>query len=189
MNTLASQRGAALAVSLIILVILTIIGISAVSKNISQERMAGASMARNSVLQLADAARIDAEFWLNSLGTWISPSTPPSPPTPTQPGVWPRYSAETLIAAPVSRWTDINWTSAHFWNYGGQTAATLALLVAINPPRYLTVEWANPIDNEVETEKKNKGFGHFFYSQYAHGLGDTGAARATLLATQPKMFK
>jgi len=184
MNTLAPQRGAALAVSLIILVILTIIGISAVSKNISQERMAGASMARNGVLQLADAARIDAEFWLNSLITWRQPDG-----SPAQPVVWPRYSAETLIGAPVSQWTDANWTSNRLWSYGGQTAATLADLGAATAPNYFTVEWANPIDNEVEVEKKDKGLSYFFYSQYAHGLGDTGAARATLLATQPKMYK
>ena len=183
-NTYKNQRGAVLAVSLILLVVITLIGISAISKNIGQERMVGASMARSNALQLADAGRIDSEFWLNTLTSWHQPSS-----AAAQPVVWPRYAVETLMTAPVSQWSDANWTSARFWDYGGQTTAVPADLSSTHTPRYFTVEWANPIDNEVDVEKKDKGISTFFYSQYAHGLGEAGTARATLLATQPKMFK
>ena len=181
----SKQRGVALAVSLVLLVVITLIGISAISKNIGQERMVGASMARSNALQLADAGRIDSEFWLNTLNTWRQPDS-----VAAQPAVWPRYFVEdTLIGAPISQWTDANWVSARLWNYGDQTTAVPADLSAAHTPRYFTVEWANPIDNEVDVEKKDKGISTFFYSQYAHGLGEAGTARSTLLATQPKMFK
>lgn len=178
------QSGAALVVSLILLVIMTILGVSAISRNVNQERMAGASMERNMTAQLADAARLDAEFWLNKRLTWPQPSS-----TAAQPDVWPRNAVETLIGQPLTHWTDTIWTSARFLNYGDQTGILPAALNTTHTPRYITVEWANPIDNEVEVEKKDKGISTFYYTTVAHGLGPADSARSTLLSTQPKIFK
>lgn len=50
------QRGAALAVGLIILVVLTLIGVQAMRSNIVQERMAGNMRERNVAFQAAEAA-------------------------------------------------------------------------------------------------------------------------------------
>ncbi len=188
------QRGVALAVSLILLVIMTIIGVSAITKNVGQERMAGASFERNVALQLADAARKDAEYWMARRTVWPSPSN-----SATQPAVWTRAALgaplldyeQVLGGAPVRQWLPASWTSPRLWNFGERTPSNPADLAAVNSavPRYFTVEWANPIDNEVDTEKKDKGMSTFFYSNYAHGQSATGIASATVQSIEPKIFK
>ena len=195
-STPSCQRGAALAVSLILLVIMTVLGINAISRNIGQERMAGASMERNVAMQLADASRKDAEEWMAKRVTWPAPSN-----IAGQPPVWTRNALgvpgitdyEWVLGAgqPVRQWAGANWTSARMWNFGERTASAPADLAAVNAatPRYFTVEWANPIDNEVDTEKKDKGMSTFFYSTYAHGLSASGLARATVMSVEPKIFK
>jgi type IV pilus assembly protein PilX len=68
-----TQRGAALVTSLVLLLVLTIIGVSAMQMTRMQERMAGNSRDVNLALQGAEAALRDAEKWLDSFNS--TPST------------------------------------------------------------------------------------------------------------------
>ena len=65
--TATQQRGAALIVSLMFLLVLTIIGIASVSTTKLQERMAHNTREQNLALQAAEAALRDGEAWLFSL--------------------------------------------------------------------------------------------------------------------------
>jgi type IV pilus assembly protein PilX len=78
MKNMQTQRGAALATSLILLLVLTIIGVSAMQMTRMQERMAGNSRDVNLALQGAEAALRDGEKWLGSLND--TPGTCAAPP-------------------------------------------------------------------------------------------------------------
>lgn len=72
-----SQSGAALAISLIMLLLLTIIGVTAMQSTTLQERMAGNSRERSIAFQVAETALRDGEMALEAsiLGTFVSTSS------------------------------------------------------------------------------------------------------------------
>jgi type IV pilus assembly protein PilX len=65
-DPLKSQSGVVLVVSLIMLLLLTIIGISGMQSTVLEERMAGNMRDRNLAFQAAEAGLRDAEAYLNS---------------------------------------------------------------------------------------------------------------------------
>ncbi len=65
----SSQRGVALLVALVFLIVLTLLGLATMRGTTLQERMAGGSRDYNIALQAAEAALRDAELDLSSLGT------------------------------------------------------------------------------------------------------------------------
>ena len=62
-----SQRGAILIVSLLLLLVMTLIGVTAVSTTTLQEKMAGNNRQRQLAFQAAGAALRDAETWLTPI--------------------------------------------------------------------------------------------------------------------------
>lgn len=58
------ERGAALVIALIMLVILTIIGVAAIEGSAIQERIAGAALERNRAFQAAEAGLRAGENWI-----------------------------------------------------------------------------------------------------------------------------
>lgn len=65
----ASQQGAALIVSLLILLILTLLGISSTQGTIQQERMASNTRDRSIAFQAAESAIRDAELFIETIVT------------------------------------------------------------------------------------------------------------------------
>ena len=63
------QRGAVLAVSLMILLVMTMIGISGMRGTVLQERMASNTKDRNQAFQAAESAMRDAEAYIESIVT------------------------------------------------------------------------------------------------------------------------
>lgn len=61
-----SQQGAALVVTLILLLVLTVLGITAVRTTFLEERMARHAMDRTIAMESAEAALREAELWLDS---------------------------------------------------------------------------------------------------------------------------
>lgn len=63
----ASQRGAILAVSLLLLLVVTIIGVAGMQVTTLQERMAGNTKSRSIALEAAEVAVRDAEEYLDAI--------------------------------------------------------------------------------------------------------------------------
>ena len=76
------QRGVVLIVSLIFLLVLTLIGVTASQSTILQERMAGNVKDRNMALQASEAALRAGEIWVNANVTAVLTAT--KVPTPSQ---------------------------------------------------------------------------------------------------------
>ncbi len=65
----AGQRGAALVVSLLILLVLTLIGVSGMQSTVLEERMASNTRERNIAFQAAESALRDAETYIDGITT------------------------------------------------------------------------------------------------------------------------
>ncbi|MGD8589131.1 MAG: PilX N-terminal domain-containing pilus assembly protein, partial [Chromatiales bacterium] len=73
------QQGSVLIVSLILLLVMTLLGLSAMQSSLMEETMAGNVKDRNLAFQAAEAALRDADAWLYSLPR--APQTPEVPET------------------------------------------------------------------------------------------------------------
>jgi len=140
------QRGMTLMVSLMFLIILTMLGVTAVSDNSLQERMAGNTRNRDLAFQAAEAALKHAE------------STLPS---------WRRSvfdgSVEGLFVYDVSEPNDaVYWRDVSNWNSSRQLPAGSLNQVA-EPPRYLVHKMSS--SGEVE-----------YYRVTARGVGGDASA-------------
>jgi type IV pilus assembly protein PilX len=77
MRPLASrQRGAALVVGLIMLLLLTLIGVAGMRDTLLQEKMAGNMRNREIALQAAETALKDGELYLSTIAAPVFPATP-----------------------------------------------------------------------------------------------------------------
>lgn len=167
------QRGAALIVSLLFLVILTLIGVSAMTTTTLEERMAGNAKDFNVAFQAAEAALRDGWDDLNSsriFGEEVFDLGCPSglcrrDPTSSQP-VW--YSVDWMAAAPTLE-------------LGSQTSAALLPTGpggVARQPRYIVEVFPDGIGIvSADTAKKQ-----FIYRVTARGFGSTLSAQATVQA-------
>lgn len=111
------QRGATLVVALLILVLIMMIGITAVSTSNTQYRLAGNLQFEDSALNNAEAAVTAAENWLatglnydNPAFTAVAASTDPDPgPDPATPHLLPRTSVPTVRDERDVRGFSITW--------------------------------------------------------------------------------
>ena len=101
-----NQRGAALIAGLLILVVLSILGITTMQSSVLQERMAGNLEQRDIAFQLAEAGLRDAEAWItNGVGAdcidenWSATvNTLPGVYRPPNGGLWTVNNTWTTVA-------------------------------------------------------------------------------------------
>lgn len=124
-NRPCHQRGAALVVGLIMLLLLTLIGVAGMKDTLLQEKMAGNARDREIALQAAESALRAAEVRLGAL-------TPPA------------MGAAGLYDVTLSTDTQRTADEVAFWSQWGWDAAdsvayprTLAGVAENNPPRYV----------------------------------------------------
>ncbi len=141
-----AQRGAILVVTLLFMTILTILGITALSSGVLEEKMARNTREYNTALQAAEAALQDARFDLIGLGTR-------NPVIIGSVGFAVNCTAALCVMAASGSphvWEDeTNWTDVARSARYGQYTNNLALPVApspggvVAPPRYL-IEYMAP---------------------------------------------
>jgi Tfp pilus assembly protein PilX len=121
------QRGATLVVALLILVLIMMIGITAVSTSNTQYKLAGNLQFEDSALNNAEAAVTAAENWLatglnydNPAFTAVAASTDPDPgPDPATPQLLPRTSVPTVRDERDERGFNIAWDDTNSLAVGG----------------------------------------------------------------------
>lgn len=100
------QKGAVLIATLMILLLLTVFGISTMDTNILEEKMAGNMRERNIAFQMAEAALRGCEAYLGALGTLPDSSNDGST------SIW-EYKAPDLSSTNDlpwwEEWVDANW--------------------------------------------------------------------------------
>lgn len=123
--TACSQRGMALLVSLVFLLLLTLIGISSMQNATLQEKMAGSVSLRNQSFQAAEAVlRVgESAVQLDSYALAVCSGTTQCAP--------PAESA-TVKAAGLNATSGVNWIASGNGFYGVQNIGTT--LTAVNVP-------------------------------------------------------
>lgn len=163
------QRGAALIVSLLFLVMLTLIGVGAMTTTTLEEKMAGNARDYNVALQAGEAALKDA--WAD-INTRVAGLKMTGFGTACPGGLCQR---STTTSAPV--WTTMDWSSAGpAIVYGSKTGA--AALPGVNaPPRYVLELLPDP-KSSLRVDAQT-----FLYRATARGFGTSETTRATVQAT------
>ncbi len=164
------ETGAALIVSLVMLLLMTMIGIFAMRTSIMEEKMAANQIDRDIAFEGAEIALREAELKILS---W--PDFPLATDDASYEGVWTRdaMDPETNNATPWWAETDEAW-----WN-DNSMAATVPD-GAIGAPRYVIEEvYKDRGDLESEPSEGTKKF----YRVTARGLGASSQARVLLQST------
>lgn len=123
--TSRSQRGMALLVSLVFLLLLTLIGISSMQNATLQEKMAGSVSLRNQSFQLAEATLRMGESAVQLSGYTLAICGSTAQCTPPA-------ESSTVTSAGLNATSGVNWIAAGGGFYGVQNIGTT--LTAVNVP-------------------------------------------------------
>ena len=169
------QNGAVLIISLFILLIMTLIGVTSMSTTSLEEKMAGNMRDKNIALQASEAALEDGEGWLASLGAEPTDTTScGSPPC----DVW------ALNILPVLADQSQSWWLSNAREYG--TSGTKDISDVNTDPRYV-IEAQDYVRDNLDAGQ-NPPTGRTFYRVTAKGTGGTDDAQAVLESTFVKRF-
>ena len=185
-NFKTREAGFVLVMALVFLLILTILGMSAMSTTNLEEKMTNNMKDRNLAFQSAETALTSAESWIyNKVGK-------PSPIPDTAHGL---YNASTTE---VPTWDQVNWTGSNLVTYPCTPATTSScgssLSKVARQPKYIIEQIA-----EIEEEGGTKGFGGSYasaqgtrlvtiYRITARGTGGTDAAVVMVQSTYGRSF-
>lgn len=172
------QRGAVLAISLIMLLLLTLIGVTAMQVTTMEERMAGNMLDVNRAFQASEAALRDGEEYLAPFTA--EPSTCTTAPC----ALWAKQ-AITEGTIPVDPSTkDAAWWAANAQEFGEDGTQDIEGLA--EDPRYV-VEY-----HSLVKDSKTLGFGpptgRVYYRVTARGVGGQETTETILQSTYVKRF-
>lgn len=170
------QRGAALVVSLLMLLVMTIIGVSATQSNVLQEKMVHNMADQNRAFQASEAGLLDGAAWVDSL-------TEANEPVPSTDGSSPVWSLNSF-SSPFTAY-DFDWMSKAY-QFGSKTGESAMSGVARQP--YWLVEYEGRLCDDLAAASR-EGRCRIFYRITSHGTGATSSAAAVLQATMPKRFR
>lgn len=122
------QQGAALLVALVILLIMTLLGVTTLQTTSLDEKMAGNSWDQNSAFQAAEAALRDAE---NQLASIVNTSNYTATGGTSSNGLY------ALGGSPTNPFASANWTGTNSLAYGSSTGKTALPNVGAQPRYYI----------------------------------------------------
>ena len=154
------QSGAALIVSLIMLLLLTMIGIFAMRTGVMEEKMAANQIDRDIAFKAAEVALRAGE------GTVLNWVNLPICSDTGAPGCWTKQSMDPVGTDATPWWLQRN---AAWWTANG-TAATQPQ-GAVRPPRYVIEEIIKPGNSNGNKPRDQQQGGAKFYRVTARGVG------------------
>ncbi|WP_245792093.1 pilus assembly PilX family protein [Teredinibacter waterburyi] len=172
-NPYQHQSGATLAVALILLLVVTVLGISSVQTSLVEERMSGNLRDKHIAFEAAESALVSAEAALATLDDY------PTPTTSGTNGFW------TLGAPGANKWWNTN--SLGWWTTNGQSASGNSLQHAA--PVYILEERTFVQKGEnltIGTGEVTQG--KYYYQVTARGQGGSADTRVHLRTTFIKRF-
>lgn len=181
-----SQTGAVLVVSLIILTVMTLIGITAMQTTILQERMAGNSRDLNMAFEAAEAANREGENWISGLNTIPDPNAVCTPPD----CVWNNENGAPAlyVATGASFYTDdILWASARESSHVNPNNEP-ALEGVKTLPRFVIEFTEHRRDSQNLGQQQDLQNSRSVYRVTSRGTGGTDASRAFVQSNFAKRF-
>jgi len=172
-NAQSKQRGAALVVALLMLMVMTVLGIAAMQVTRLEERMAGNSRDINLAFQGAEAGLRDAENRIAAM------TTRPLPCSTAPCGVW----RKDILAADL-RDQLYSWWTTNGTEYG--VAATAEITEVTRDPR-VTTESLGFVPDSLSVGH-GPPEGRDFYKITANSSGASDTATAVLESTYTRRF-
>ncbi len=164
------QRGAVLIVSLFILLIMTLVGVTSMSTTSLEEKMAGNMRDKNISLQATEASLEDGEAWLLSQSAKPAEvSTCGSPPCQ----VWASGTLPDLTSQTES------WWQTNTLEYGTTGVKDIA---DVNTDPYYVIEAKTYVKDSLGIGT-NPPTGRYFYRVTARGTGGSDDAQSILQST------
>lgn len=179
-----TQQGAALIVSLVILVVMTIIGLAAIRTSSMEEKMTANTRDQQIATQATEIAIRAAEAWIASQ---------PIEPDVTDNGssnVWTKDIMLSNTALADSWWQQ---RDAAWWNANGVqspsniTFTTNEAVVNVNRPRYV-IEYQQYVGDDLLVGTGSTTSGRSYYRVTARGTGGSEQARVLLQSTTAKRY-
>jgi len=175
-KTFSNQKGSALVVSLLILLVMTILGVQALSTTLLEEKMSGNYRDNQLAFEAAESALRAGEAWL---GTHI---VPPKPSDTGASGVWTFTKLSEIEDAEVKE----NYKLDAFWTANGVTVDTDLTLLS-SDPGYLVAEQQR-LSDDSETGSNAQEPRRYFYRVFARGVGGSSNSVVLLQTTYVRLF-
>jgi len=177
------QRGAALITSLIILLVLTVLGVSAMSTSSLEELMAGNLRDQNLSFQAAEAALQDGERYIDSWGGMPPAATSGGDNnglyTTDEFGLYERTAFDT---------TNV-WANNIATTYGADTGIAISDLGDVQALPMYIIEEEDFIAKDASFRSQTQREGAYYYRITARGVGASSNAVTLLQTTVAKRFK
>jgi type IV pilus assembly protein PilX len=163
-QNLKKQRGVALIVSLIMLLLMTLLAISSMNTTVLEEKMAGNYKDRNMAFQAAEAGLRAGETYLRT-----------TPVLPVFDGATAGLYQPTSSGLP--RWQVVNWSAS-----GAIKAYGNGLKDISSPPNYI-IEELQPVTEKGGSAEAGKALENRFYRITSQAVGGTDTAIVMLQST------
>ena len=177
------QRGAALITSLIILLVLTVLGVSAMSTSSLEELMAGNLRDQDLSFQAAEAALKDAERFVDTWGGM--------PPAATSGGDNNGlYAIDNFGAYELTAFDTTNvWANNIATTYGADTGIAISDLGDVQALPMYIIEEEDFVAKDASFKAQTQREGAYYYRVTARGVGASSNAVTILQTTVAKRFK
>ena len=187
MKAMSKQKGAVLIISLVLLLVMTLLGLSSMQSTSLEERMAGNERHANVAFQAAEAALRAGEGWLNGQ------NSAPDDAADGSSTVWTLDAPELMPATPSSsdpwwkEWDDTGWAT-----YGTVYTGTLSLASDINlnnaRPRFVIEQIGVVSDGSLTIGTQNDFGGRSFYQVTSRGTDVSGRIQVLLRSTYARRY-
>lgn len=164
----SSQRGAVLIISLVMLTVMTLLGVTAMQSTLLQEKMAGNFRDKHLAFEAAAIAMNDGEQWLMGL------ATDPGAATDGSSRIW-------TLDALGTAW----WNSAASWANADVFAGPV---LASQPPRCLLEEAGFIDDGSLNIGTSQDQSGRVLYRVTARGTGGSDDAVSIVQSIYAKRY-
>ncbi|NNF95410.1 MAG: pilus assembly protein PilX [Halobacteria archaeon] len=175
------QHGAALVTSLIILLVLTVLGVSAMSTSSLEELMAGNLRDQTLSFQAAESALRDGE---RAIGGWPNGNAPAATSSGTNRGV---YTLDTYGSFETTAYNTSVWNNGT--TYGTDTGVAISNLGDVRTLPVYIIQEQEFVPKDASYQAWVKRQGKYFYRVTTRGTGASDNAVTLLQATTARRFK
>ena len=173
------QRGVALIVSLIMLLLMTILGLAALRTSLLEEKMAANTRDKTLAFEASEIGLRDAEWWI------MSRMVEPIPTTDGSNNVWSADALDPDINNAQSWWHE-NTRSTAWWSSNGREFGQDIDNIQSRPRT--VIEFHQYIEDDLVLGTGNTDTGRVFYRITSKGTGGSDQSRVLLQSTVAKRY-